>query len=105
MKKPPDEDEGPLRERLREEILDCPWSDLAPHEKRGAVIVVTQELSLLDVAVEVALDRTSNVEKWLGQGKISRPDKALLSRWDRTPDKPFRFLIVQPYVLIQELSH
>jgi hypothetical protein len=45
-----------LRARLAEEIHRVDWKPLAPHAKRGGLVLVDPELDLLDVALAVARD-------------------------------------------------
>ena len=94
-----------LIEKLRAEILEAPWIDLFPHAERGALFVVAEELDLADVGSKVAEDDTATVGKWLEDGELNRPAPEKIKAWDSEPGKLFRFLIVQPYVLIQERGH
>lgn len=94
-----------LREKLAEEIFTGLWHDLKPHSERDAVFLVDENLELLDVAVKVASDEATVVGTWIQSGKIRRPTPEELESWAGEPTKGFRFVIVQPYVLIQDLGH
>jgi len=96
------QDEPSLREKLRTEILGCGWDVLAPHHTRGVVLIARPDLDLLDAAEALASDRRDRVEVWLTVGRLGRPADALVSRWDGGPAR-FQFVIVQPFVLAQEL--
>ncbi len=90
-----------------EEVLggtvdDAEWEALRPHAERGALILVSPELDLADVGAKFADDETEAVQGWLEAGKIARPTEEQLKEWDQRPSRPFRFLIVRPYVLAQE---
>ncbi|MEN9722768.1 MAG: hypothetical protein RJB38_754 [Pseudomonadota bacterium] len=90
---------------MKFEIHEGQWSWLIPHQERGAVIVVAPDLDLSDVGHQVAQDHQEQISAWISDGLLSRPQEAQLSIWTENPEIRFRFLIVQPYVLIQELGH
>jgi hypothetical protein len=94
-----------LREKLKSELMDGTWDDLKDHAERGAVFVVSQDLDLLHVAEKVATDDASAVGAWIEGGSLIRPSEEQLKSWESVPSKSFRFIILQPYVLIQELGH
>ena len=94
-----------LKEKLTLELDQAQWRDLKVHSTREALIWVSQELNIVDVGVEIANDQISLVSKWLEEGKIFKPDSAKITSLDTEPDHSFNFLIISPYVLIQELLH
>ena len=87
------------------EIFTGFWSDLKPHVERDAVFVVDQDLNLSEVAGKVVIDEVETVSGWIEGGSMRRPTVDELERWDQTPTLGFRFVIVQPYVLIQTQGH
>ena len=92
-----------LKERLEKDIADISWHDLQPHAKRDAVIVVEEKLDLPEVAAAIAEDNTASVQKWIATRSISKPTAEQLTDWNTTPQKQFTALIVQPFVVIQEV--
>ena len=93
-----------LKKKLREEIEVCSWSLLDQHYQRGAVFHISQELDLVEVAVAVALDNVDTVKTWKEAGDFQTPDDYDVNKWQENPDdKVFKFLIVQPFVLIQKI--
>jgi hypothetical protein len=78
------------------------WQMLRPHLERDALIVVQPHLDLAAAAQAVAADDASAVRLWIDQGGLGKPSTAQVDEWSAEPLKPFRFIIVQPYVLIQE---
>lgn len=93
-----------LRAELGENLDEAEWDWLIPHVQRDAVVVVEQELDLLDVGVAIALDDVSVVQQWIGEELIHKPKAIQVSEWNGDRNKRFNTLIVQPYVLIQELA-
>lgn len=88
-----------LAESLDEAELD--W--LKPHIQRDMVVVVHQQLDLLDVGVAIATDDVLSVQHWISEQLVHKPFAEQLADWNRDNSKRFQALIVQPYVLVQEL--
>ncbi|MDF5708377.1 MAG: DUF2288 domain-containing protein [Nostoc sp. S4] len=92
-----------LRAELIENLDEAEWEWLIPHVQRDAVILVALELNLVDVGVAIASDRTPSVQQWIDEQLITKPTTAQLGEWNRDATKRFNTLIVQPYVLVQEI--
>jgi hypothetical protein len=92
-----------LRAELAEMVDEAEWEWLAPHAQRSALLVVDGDLDLLDVGVAIASDNIPSVQDWISQQLLYKPSLAKISHWGSTPTKRFTALIVQPYVLIQDL--
>ncbi|MCU0517552.1 MAG: DUF2288 domain-containing protein [Oscillatoria sp. Prado101] len=91
-----------LRAELAATVDEAEWEWLIPHAQRQAVIVVSPELDLIDVALAMASDNVSSVQGWIGERLIYKPSTSELSNWNANPNKRFNSLIVQPFVLVQE---
>jgi hypothetical protein len=66
------------------------------------LILVSQSLELLDVGMAVAANDSRRIKTWIEEGRLLKPVAEQLQEWDRTPERRFMSLVVQPYVLIQE---
>lgn len=93
-----------LRAELAESLDEAEWEWLIPHVKRDAVVVVASELDLIDVGVAIANDNVTVVQRWISEELITKPSSTQLSDWNSDRTKRFNTLIVQPYVLVQELA-
>lgn len=93
-----------LREELAETLDEAEWNWLAPHARRDSLILVSPDLDLLDVGVAIANDNVLYVQRWIAEALIQKPSPAQLSDWNGHQEKRFKALIVQPYVLVQELA-
>ncbi|NEN97180.1 MAG: DUF2288 family protein [Moorea sp. SIO1F2] len=93
-----------LRVQLAESLDETTWDLLIPHVKRDAVLVVNEGLDLLDVGVAIANDDVLSVQHWISEQLMHKPLLEQLSNWNSNQNKRFQALIVQPYVLVQELS-
>ena len=89
-----------LAESLDEAELD--W--LKPHIQRDVVLVVNTNLDLVDVGVAIARDDVVSVQHWISEQLLHKPFAEQLVEWNTNPTKRFQALIVQPYVLVQELA-
>ncbi len=92
-----------LRTELAENLDEAEWEWLIPHVKRDSVLVVAKELNLVDVGIAIASDNLTSVQHWISEQLIQKPSQTQLSNWNSDLQKRFNTLIVQPYVLIQEL--
>jgi hypothetical protein len=81
------------------------WSWLKSHLERGAIFVVSPKLKLLEAGRAVSTDSAPQVQAWIKEGLITRPTPEQLQKWDSAPHTVFSFMIVQPYVLIQEIVY
>ena len=92
-------------EQFSKDIAEVPWKDLRIHLQRDAIVIVDDELDLISVAVAVAEDNKSKVETWIGSGQLVKPTAEQAKCWEGELEKPFRVLIVQPFILVQIVSH
>jgi hypothetical protein len=93
-----------LRAELAETLDEAEWNWLAPHARRDSLIVVKSELNLLDVGEAIANDNVASVQRWIEEDLIAKPSSDQLSAWNQDQAKRFSALIVQPYVLVQDLN-
>jgi hypothetical protein len=100
-----DEQKPNLRKQLAEEVQQSPWHFLKPHAERDGIIVVNRDLELLDVSFAIVSNDAPCVEKWIASGQVVKPSREQLDRWNQQPEKEFLFLIAQPWVVIQEVTH
>ncbi|MFP4297766.1 MAG: DUF2288 domain-containing protein [Spirulinaceae cyanobacterium] len=91
-----------LREEIAQSLDEAAWDWLMPHARRDALIVVSPSLDLLDVGVEIAQDNTPQIQTWITKKLIQKPSVDQLTLWNKTPQKRFNAIIVQPFVVVQE---
>ena len=95
---------GGIRADLAEMLDEAEWNWLMPHAQRDVLLVVSPDVSLLDVGVAIASDHVAQVQNWIQQSLLAKPTAMQLSAWNNDQEKRFKALIVRPYVLVQELS-
>lgn len=93
--------EKQLREKLSGEVNVSTWKGLIPDMLTRSLFIVSPEIDLVEVGVQVALDHTSRVREWIDAGKLARPTKEQIDEWETTGSL-FRFIIVAPFVFFQE---
>ncbi|MBN1142579.1 MAG: DUF2288 family protein [Deltaproteobacteria bacterium] len=94
-----------VAERLRQELAEVSWRELRSHVARDTVIVVGPELDLVAAAAAVARDDSAQIGAWIGAGEVAKPTIEQLACWEKDLEKPFRMLIVGPYILAQPVLH
>lgn len=92
-----------IKTALAESLEPTNWEWLKPHAKRDALIIVSPSLDIVEVGAAIAQDQTQSVQQWIQQEQLQKPSANQLSLWNAQPSKAFNTLIVQPYVLVQEL--
>jgi hypothetical protein len=92
-----------LQAQLAEALDEAEWQWLQPHVERDVVILVSPKLDLVNVAEVIANDQVAVVQDWIAQQLIYKPSPALVEEWNQTPERRFKAVIVQPYVLLQDI--
>jgi hypothetical protein len=93
-----------IRSKLSEILDEAELEWLKPHIQKDAVIIVDPELDLLDVGVAIASDNTQSIQHWIGEQLLVKPSQEILNRWNAHPDCKFQAIIIQPYILVKEMT-
>ncbi len=93
-----------LRNKLEEGVRVSAWGRLHDFANRDAIILISEELDLLDVAERVVRDDKEFVASWVEDSLVTKPNSLQLRKWEETPSRPFRCLVVYPYILIQSVA-
>ncbi len=91
-----------LRQSLIELLDEAEMDWLRPHFDRDVVVWVDDSLDLVDVGMSIAQDDANTVRRWIEEQFLIKPDADRIAQWDSSIR--FRALIVQPYILIQDLA-
>jgi len=92
-----------LKVKLNAETGKLVWKELEPHYARGAVIKVSVNLDLVEVAICFAEDDKEVIERWLTSGELARMDQEDAQRCNEE-DLLFWAVVVAPWVLVQEIQ-
>ena len=64
-----------LQDKLKEEVASIGWAHLRPHFERGALVIVDDALSLVDVGVALAQDDATSVAGWMQTHLVRKPTR------------------------------
>jgi len=92
----------PLDE-LRAQILIAPYTDMEPHVRRGAFVLVSSKLDLAEVALKMEDNDQAHLSSLIESGLLTKSAPEHLDVW-RKEKRFFKFLIVQPFVIAQYLE-
>ena len=92
-------------ESFKRDLAEVNYRELKIHLQRDAIIVVAADLDLIEAAVAVADDDKTQVEAWIGANRLAKPTEDQLKMWEEKPDNLFKMLIVQPFILVQDIHN
>ena len=87
-----------VREELARQLGTGTWSLLKSHSDAGRLFVVDTSLALLDAAVALATDQSSEVTHWIESARLRRGDD------ERDAGGIYQFVVVAPFVLAQRVE-
>jgi len=90
-----------LRAKLNGETARMAWKALDRFFASGAVIAVSSDLDLVEVAYCVASDDKDAVAKWMAENRIARVSDAQASAWLEA-DVALWTVVVKPWILVQQ---
>jgi hypothetical protein len=107
----PATDESPLpgeeqhRQRLTADFHAqtalIPFAELQRFFAAGRLVHVAAKLDLVEVAVELALDKRERFEAWLAAGAVEGVSDGLAARW-LAEERSLWAVVAEPWVLVQE---
>jgi hypothetical protein len=89
-----------LRTKVNLETSRIAWKDLQRFFASGAAISVSNELDLVEVALQIAEDNKLQVQQWLVSGQIGKVSDEQAGAWYEA-DAEMWAVVVSPYVLVQ----
>lgn len=95
-----DKQDEELRAKLNLETARIPWSELQRHFASGAMIYVSDDLDLIDVAARIAGDDKEAVAQWLEQQRVTKVTDEQAAMWFDA-DAALWAVVVRPWILVQ----
>jgi hypothetical protein len=89
-----------LRAKINGETSRMPWTELQRFFASGAVILISDDLDLVDVAVRIAQDDKDAVAQWMAEDRIGRVSDAQARAW-LEGDVTLWAVVVKPWILVQ----
>jgi hypothetical protein len=93
--------EDRLRAEFHAQTAQIPWHKLQTHYARGAVIWVSSELNLVEVAVQLQQDNKALFEQWIGEEKLAAISD-VQGQQLYTENPTLWAVVAPPWVLVQE---
>lgn len=93
-------DNDELRRKLNLETARLPWSELQRHFASGAMVYVSDDLDLIEVAVRIAQDDKDVVAQWMDEKRIAKVADKQAKMWFDL-DASLWAVVVRPWILVQ----
>jgi hypothetical protein len=93
-----------LHDKINRETARVHWSELERHFAHGAVVYVSEELDLVEVALRIAHDDKATVTRWMNEGKVAKVSDVQARTW-QAADTVLWASVVSPFVLVQPEKH
>lgn len=97
----PDQDDI-LRARLNTETARIAWNELLRFFAAGTVIAVSDELDLVEVAIQISNDNKALLEQWMIEKRVGKVSDAQAKDWLGT-DACLWAVVVRPWILVQKV--
>lgn len=92
-----------LRTKLNLETSRIAWKELLRFFAAGTVIVVSEKLDLLEVAVQISNDNKTLIEQWMNEKQVGKATDAQAKIWLET-DSTLWTVVVRPWILVQQTT-
>ena len=93
-----------MRAQLNTETAQTEWAELQRFFAKGALVQVSSQLDLVDVAAHIACDDTDAIAEWMTAGKIAKLDDRTAADWQKR-NAVLWAVVVAPWILVQERAH
>jgi hypothetical protein len=100
MKTNPEKDTE-LHDKINSETARLPWAELQRHFAQGAVIFVSPDLDLIDVAMRVSHDDKDSISRWVAEGKVGKVTDEQAQAWTEGQASLWTS-VVHPFILVQQ---
>lgn len=89
-----------LRGEFHAQTARIRWHELQTYYAHGSVIWVSDELDMVEVAVQLALDNSSQFEQWIASALVAPVSDAQGLAWYQG-DASLWAVVAPPWVLVQ----
>lgn len=92
-----------IRTRLEQTKGPVFFSDLKAHLDRDGLFIVAGTHSLVECGVAIALDDVDTIQRLIGSSELRKPTQDERDSWPLAKGRRWVSLVVQPFVLVQDL--
>ena len=90
-----------LRAKINLETSKISWLDLQTFFARGQVVLASDRIDLIEVALRLSHDDKETFEQWLENGDVSYVQDTLAEKWFNEK-KVLWSVVVAPWVIVQD---
>jgi hypothetical protein len=90
-----------LHQEYHRQTARIHWHELQTYYAHGSVIVVSPDLNLVDVAVQLGMDNTDSFQRWITSGEIAGVSDEQALVWYEA-NTPLWAVVAAPWVLVQQ---
>lgn len=95
------QDKIALHTKLVQETAQIAWVELQRYFATGAVIYVSHNLDLIDVAMRISNDDKTAIEQWMQARQLGKVSDDQAQEWLKT-DATVWSVVVSPWILVQQ---
>lgn len=92
-----------LRASLNMETARIAWKELLRFFAAGAVIAVSEDLDLVEVAIQISNDNKALIEQWMSEKRVDKVSDAQAKDWLDTGASLWT-VVVRPWILVQQAT-
>lgn len=92
-----------LRANLNRETARIEWKELLRFFAAGTAIAVSEELDLIEVALQISNDNKALIEQWMIEKRVGKVSDAQAKGWLET-DACLWAVVVRPWILVQPVT-
>lgn len=92
-----------LRAELNRETARIAWNELLRFFAAGTVIAISQDLDLIEVAIQISNDNKAQVEEWMLEKRVNKVSDTQAKDWLET-DATLWTVVVRPWILVQQAT-
>ena len=92
-----------VRNKLNQDLDETFWKDIHSHISRDAVVVISNELDIIDVAMAIYFDKKDEIKSLIDKGKVFKPSIEKITKWQKEEER-IQCLVVYPFVVVQKIS-
>lgn len=92
-----------LRASLNGETARIAWKELLRFFAAGTVIAVSDDLDLVEVAIQISNDNKALIEQWMLEKRVDKVSDAQAKDWLKT-DATLWAVVVRPWILVQSVT-
>ena len=97
----PEDRETLLRREYHSQTARINWHDLQTYYAHGSVVVVSSELDLVEVAVQLGLDNSQQFQQWIADKQVTPVHDEQALAWYEANQELWA-VVAPPWVLVQQ---